>query len=56
MADKKKDTATKKASKKDATPKATLPPSGFKVAVREILRSKSALTALIIIILILLFT
>lgn len=56
MADKKKDTATKKASKKDATPKATLPPSGFKVAVREILRSKSALAALIIIILILLFT
>ena len=53
MADKKKDTATKKASKKDATPKATLPPSGFRVAVREILRSKSALTALIIIILIL---
>lgn len=52
----KKETATKKANKKDAKQKATLPPSGFKVAVREILRSKSACTALIIIILILLFT
>ena len=55
MADK-KEKATKKATKEDAKQKATLPPSGFKVAMHEIVRSKSALTALIIIIVILLFT
>ena len=55
MADK-KEKATKKATKKDEKQKAPLPPSGFKVAMREIVRSKSALTALIIIIVILLFT
>ena len=55
MADK-KEKATKKAAEEEAKQKATLPPSGFKVAMREIVRSKSALTALIIIIVILLFT
>lgn len=55
MADK-KEKVTKKATKEDAKQKATLPPSGFKVAMHEIVRSKSALTALIIIIVILLFT
>src|SRR5699024_8241105 len=55
MADK-KEKATKKATKEDAKQKATLPPSGFKVVMHEIVRSKSALTALIIIIVILLFT
>ena len=41
MADK-KEKATKKATKEDAKQKATLPPSGFKVAMHEIVRSKSA--------------
>lgn len=55
MADK-KETSAKTAKQKEANEKATLPPSGFRVAIREILRSKSACAALIIIILILLFT
>lgn len=55
MADK-KETAVKTAKENKAKDKATLPPSGFRVAIREILRSKSACVALIIIILILLFT
>lgn len=54
MANKKED--TKKTNVKTDAPKASLPPSGFKIVLREILRSKSALTALIIVILILVFT
>ena len=38
MADK-KEKATKKATKEDAKQKATLPPSGFKVAMHEIMRN-----------------
>lgn len=54
MADKKE---TKKNQEvKSDKPKASLPPSGFKVVVREIVRDKVALTAFIIIVLILLFT
>ncbi|MGQ5709419.1 ABC transporter permease [Lactobacillus sp. PSON] len=41
---------------KNDKPKASLPPSGFKVVVREIVRDKTALVAFILIVLILLFT
>lgn len=54
MADKKEN--TKKNTVKNDKPKASLPPSGFKIVMREILKDKAALTALFIIILILLFT
>lgn len=54
MADKKN--ILNKMQAKNGRPQASLPPSGFKVAMREILKDKIALTALIIIILILIFT
>ncbi|MDE7056795.1 MAG: peptide ABC transporter permease, partial [Lactobacillus sp.] len=41
---------------KNEKPKASLPPSGFKVVMREVLHDKVALTAFIIIVLILIFT
>lgn len=53
MADKKN---TKQKDVKDEKAKASLPPSGFKVVMREIARDKVALGALTIIILILIFT
>ncbi|GAA3634556.1 ABC transporter permease [Lactobacillus hamsteri] len=54
MADKKEN--TKKNTVKNDKPKASLPPSGFKIVMREILKDKAAVSALVIIILILLFT
>lgn len=54
MADKKEN--TKKNTVKNDKPKASLPPSGFKIVMREIFKDKAAVTALAIIILILLFT
>ena len=54
MADKKE---TKKNQEvKSDKPKTSLPPSGFKVVVREIIHDKTALVAFILIVLILLFT
>ncbi len=47
---------SKKKDIKNTQPKASLPPSGFKVAMREIVKDKVALTSMIIILLILLFT
>lgn len=54
MADKKEN--KKNQEVKSDKPKASLPPSGFKVVVREIVRDKVALVAFIIIVLILLLT
>ncbi|TSO26498.1 ABC transporter permease [Lactobacillus sp. LL6] len=54
MAD--KNEAKKNQEVKSDKPKASLPPSGFKVVVREIVRDKTALVAFILIVLILLFT
>ena len=47
---------TKDSSKEKEQQQVSLPPSGFKVVVREVMRDKRALTAFIIICLILIFT